>query len=304
MSSGRRAAGLVAKALRKSMLAAFTISDLVGDVAWFGAGALIAGMFVAVFRRNRPKPYFAHAEYWVYLPTEDMPEQDKIMDRMMMSNPHRVAGKFPITKNEALIFSDVRLHIALVLRARNAHVFRPDLFDEHVEPTAELLEGLSDSSSFAKLRFISEDPLPDHRHLLFLAHAADSVADLGQGNVIYDVVAERLYTAQEFSSAIDRVEDAAHVDFQTQVVWSKSNAGGVAETRGLIKVGLPELTTEPMNADQRVLVTAILEQVIRQVWEINALPSAVDVSYFDDSYRVEIKPRRKGPAHISLMKLA
>ena len=96
-----------------------------------------------------------------------------------------------LPKNEALIFSDVRLHIALVLRSKNAHVFRPDLFEEHVEPTVELLEGLAGSKSFAKIRFISEEPLKDHRHLIFLAHAADAIADLAKGKVIYDVVAER-----------------------------------------------------------------------------------------------------------------
>ena len=281
-----------------------TTNDLTSVVIWFGGGLLIALACASFFFRGRSKPYFAHAEYWVYLPGEELPAQEKIMDRMLMSNPHRAAGRFPITKNEALLFSDVRLHIALVLRARNAHVFRPDLFDEHVEPTSALLEGLSESASFVKLRFISEDPLNNQRHLLFLAHAADAVAELGNGNVIYDVVAEKLYTAAEFFSALDHFEDAANPDFQTQVVWSRNPSGGIAETRGLVKVGLPELETEPMNADQRVLVTAILEQVIRQVWTLSVLPPALDVTYFEDVYRVEIKARRKGPALVALMKLS
>lgn len=286
------------------MIAALSANNLVYEAAWFFGGAFLAGLVTAMFRRNRPRPYFAHAEYWVYLPTEEMPSQDIIMDRMMNGNPHRIAGKFPITKNEALLFSDIRLHIALVLRARNAHVFRPDLFEEHVEPTAELLEGLSASSSFAKLRFISEDPLPDRRHLMFLTHAADAISNLGKAQVIYDVVAEHLYTAPEFFASLDLVEDVASADFQTQVVWSRGHPGGIAETRGLVKVGLPELATEPMNNDQRVLVTAILEQVIRQVWDLKALPPALDVRYYDDSYRVEIRTPRKGPAKVSLMKIA
>lgn len=286
------------------MNGAFAMSDLYRGTTGLAAGSLIASLGSAIFFKGRPKPYFAHAEYWVYLPGEEMPNQDQIMDRMMNGNPHRVDGKFPITKNEALLFSDIRLHIALVLRAKNAHVFRPDLFDEHVEPTVELLEGLSASASFVKLRFISEDPLPDHRHITFLAHAADAVASLAQGNVVYDVVAERLYTAQEFYEAIDRVGDVSQPDFQTQVVWSRNNSGGIAETRGLVKAGLPELATEPMNADQRVLVTAILEQAIREVWNLQALPASLDMTYYDDDYRAEIKPRRKGPALVMLMKIS
>jgi len=263
----------------------------------------MAGSMASVFGRRSPS-YHAHAEYWVYIAGEESPLQDKIMDRMMMANPHRIAGKYPITKTEALLFSDVRLHIALVLRSKNAHVFRPDLFDEHVEPTQALLEGLSASASFVKLRYISDEPLPDHRHLVFLAHAADSYAALGDGLVIYDVIAERLYTAQDFSAEIDRIEDTASAEFQSQVVWSRGAAGGIAETRGLAKVGLTELATEPMNHDQRVLVTAILENVIQQVWDQQSLPQVLDVRYYDDSYRVEIKQKRKGPARVSLMKIA
>lgn len=264
--------------------------------------AFLGGIPGSLFKRGRSRPYFAHAEFWVYLPGVEMPSQDKIMDRMMYGNPHRPGGKFPIGKDEALIFSDVRLHMALVLRARNAHVFRPDLFEEHVEPTQERLEGLADSQCFVKVRFISEEPLKNLRHLRFLAHAAAAIATLGEGKVIYDVVAEKLYTAEEFGAQLDQV-DADSPDLQSQVIWKRSHAGGVAETRGLVKVGLPELVTEEMNADQQVLVKAILEGVIREVWNLPELPQYVDVRFFDDPYRVEIKPRRKGPAHVALMRM-
>ena len=70
-----------------------------------------------------------------------------------------------------------------------------------------------------------------------------------------------------------------------------------------MKVGLPEIETDDMNNDQRVLVTAILEAVIRDVWDKSELPSTVDVRYFDDPYRVEIKQSRKGQAHATLMRL-
>jgi len=174
---------------------------------------------------------------------------------------------------------------------------------EHVEPTAPMLEGLAGAKSFAKVRFISEEPLKDMRHLRFLAYAADAIAELGNGSVIFDVVAEKLYSPAEFGEKLDALGDATDADFQTDVVWSRSAAGGIAETRGLEKVGLPELATEEMNTDQRVLVTAILEGVIRQVWTLDTLPPAADVNYFDDHYRVEIKQTRKGPAKVTLMRM-
>jgi len=283
------------------MLSALTINPLTVSVGCLSA--LLSAASFSLFGKGRPRPFFAHGEYWIYLPGEEMPSQDALMHRMLRGNPHRNAGKTPVGKNEALIFSDVRLHIALVLRSRNAHVFRPDLFSEHVEPTAPMLEGLAGAKSFAKVRFISEEPLKDMRHLRFLAYAADAIAELGNGSVIFDVVAEKLYSPAEFGEKLDALGDATDADFQTDVVWSRSAAGGIAETRGLEKVGLPELATEEMNTDQRVLVTAILEGVIRQVWTLDTLPPAADVNYFDDHYRVEIKQTRKGPAKVTLMRM-
>lgn len=277
-------------------------SLLLAAAGCISGAAFLGGLPAALFKKARARPYFAHAEYWIYLPGVEMPPQDKILDRMMYGNPHRVDGKFPIGKEEALLFSDVRLHLALVLRARNAHVFRPDLFEDHVEPTEERLEGLADSQSFVKARFISEEPLKGLRHLRFLAHAADAIASLGDGKVIYDVVAEKLYTTEEMNALLDQFE-ADSPDLQSQVIWKRSQAGGFAETRGLVKVGHPELLTEEMNADQQVLVQAILEGVIREVWTLPELPQHVDVRFFDDPYRVEIKARRKGPAHVALMRL-
>lgn len=273
--------------------------------AWWAVPASLAlGILGSLFGRARKAPYFAHAEYWVYLPGDKLPPQDAIMNRMLRESPRRPGGKYPITKNEALLFSDVRLHIALVLRSRNAHVFRPDLFEEHVEPTAERLEALADSQSFVKLRFISEEPLNDHRHLTFLAHAADAVASLGDGKVIYDVTGERLFMAEEFGGLLDQVADSSGPDVQAQVVWRRSPVGGSAETRGLVKVGLPELTTEEMNADQQVLVMAVLEEAMDQLWNLPDLPPQADVSYFGDTYRIEIKQPKKRRAEVALMKLA
>lgn len=276
---------------------------VLGALLGLVAITFFAGMLLALLRKDRPRAYFAHAEYWVYLPGSQMPAQEAIMNRMLRESPRRHDGKYPITKTEALLFSDVRLHIALVLRAKNAHVFRPDLFEEHVEPTPDRLAALADSQSFVKIRFISESELQDHRHLRFLAHAADAVAAMGDGRAVYDVTAERLYTIEEFGQDLDLAGDAASPEFQCQVVWQRSHVGGTAETRGLVKIGHPELSTEEMNADQQVLVTAILEEVIRRLWNEPQLPPAVEVSYFEDPYRVEIGPVRKGKAHVALMRL-
>ncbi len=123
-------------------------------------------VYVAIHRRQKPR-YFAMAEYWVYLPGDRMPLQDDIMTLMVASNPYGRGGRSPIGTAEGLVFSDIRLHIALVLRSKNPHIFRPDLFEEHIQPTKEILESLSAAQSLVKLRFASDIPLKDKRHLQF-----------------------------------------------------------------------------------------------------------------------------------------
>lgn len=278
-------------------------SESVQGAIWFLAGASLAWLLLRVLRRKPTATYFLHTEYWVYLPGDDLPEQDAIMDWLLKRNPHRIGGKMPIGKEEALLFSDVRLHIALVRRTRNAHVFRPDLFEDHVEPSPERLTALSNSHSFAKVRYISEERVRGPQHLVFLPFAAEAIAQLGDGTAVYDEVAEKLYTAEEFSAELDRTPDPAGADFHTRVIWKRSQAGGFAETRGLAKVGHPELVTEEMNHDQQVLVTAILEEVVRSLWSSEVVPEEVDVRYYDDPYRVLIKPKRRGLAEVALMRL-
>lgn len=256
------------------------------------------GSLVPSFFRRRP-PYLAHAEYWVYLPTAEMPAQEQIMDRMLAGNPHPGA---PIGKDEALLFSDVRLHIALVLRAKNPHVFRPDLFAEDLPVTPDTLAALSESESFVKVRYISEEPLPDKRHLQFLPHAADAVCALGGGLVVYDSVAERLFSPAELAQELSAHRDATRPSLHTRIVWKPRPQGGYAETRGLVKVGLREIASEEMDHDQRVLVKDILEDAIEALWDQPSMPESLEVSAFEDRYLLEFRAHGKGPARVTILK--
>src|SRR5947209_2616034 len=127
-----------------------------------------------------------------------MPEQDAVMTRMVAENPYSRDGHLAIGKREGIIFSDIRLHVSLVLRSKNPHVFRPDLLKDSVEPTADILSALANSAALIKVRYISEAPLSDDRHIQFMAHFACAYLDLGSGLVIYDVVSEQLRSAEDF----------------------------------------------------------------------------------------------------------
>jgi hypothetical protein len=261
------------------------------------------GMLSALFGRSRKRRYFARAEYWVYLPGEDMPEQDKILDRVLRSNPYRQGSRMPITPGEAVLFSDVRLHIALALRKRNPHAFRPDLFESSVEPTAESLEILAASNSFVKLRYISEERLADKRHLQFLLHAADAVAELGSGTLIYDAVEERLIPRAELTQTLSEHLDVTSPGFHARSVWRASPTGGVAETRGLMKIGLPELISEELEADTQVLARGIFDEAIEAVWPTAELPESLELVCFEDHYRLVLDIPSRGPAKATILKL-
>jgi len=247
---------------------------------------------------SRKKKYFAACEYWVYLPTETMPEQDGVMTRMVGQSPYRAIGK-----REGIIFSDIRLSVSLVLRSKNPHVFRPDLLKDSVEPTADLLTALSKSQALVKVRYISEEPLSDDRHVTFMAHMAAAYLDLGEGLVVYDVVSEALFMPEGFREALQNDSAATGFDMHVRVLWQKALHSGFAETKGLLKKGLPELKTDDAYLDQQVLVCEVLEQAARKVWEMPEIPQSVDVAAYEDTYKVEIFPSRTGPYRVRILRV-
>jgi hypothetical protein len=256
-----------------------------------------------LFFPKKKRKYFAACEYWVYLPQEVMPDQDALMKRMVGDNPHARGGASPITAKEGLLFSDIRLHLGMVLRAKNPHVFRPDLFHQPAEPTPEILEALASSKAIVKIRYVSEEPLPDSRHLQFLPHMADAVADLGQGLAVYDVVAERLFTCADFHELLQRNSDLTGFDNHVQTLWEKDLASGHAFTKGMIKKGLPELETDDSHLDQRVLVLEVLNEAAKSVWETGDLPKELDLDAFHDQFKIEITPAKTGPYRVRILRM-
>ena len=266
----------------------------------------IIGILFGVYTyltRPRKDAYFATAEYWVFLPGLEMPEQNEMMDRVIGKNPYRPQNRDPIGTKEGLVFSDVRLHIALVLRSKNSVAFRPDLFTPLAGPTAEDLRALSDAQSFVKLRFTSEERLKDRRHLQFLAHAADAVAELGDSKLIYDPVCERLMPRTKMQEILGAKADVSGPDVQNRVLWRTNPESSHAETRGMVKIGLPELITPESPTDQRVLIDSILDETIRNLWEAAEIPDTMQVSAFDDTFEVLFEPQRKGPVQVRILRV-
>ncbi len=259
--------------------------------------------WVLVSRGKQGPKFLSTNEFWVYLPGKRMPDQTAVMERVISGNPYKHRGRNPVTPREGLLLSDTRLHLALVLKSKNPHVFRPDLFDEHVEPTAQILKDLADSESLVKVRYISEQPLKDRASIQLLPHLADAVAELSGAKVVYDCMKEEMVSREDFRTLLNDHFDLNEADIQVRPVWRRAEQGGWAETRGLRKIGLPELATERMEADEQVLVTEVLGDAAKKLWDEGSLLERVDVKLFDDEFQVLMAKPKDRVSTVRIMRI-
>ena len=238
-------------------------------VGWLVFLALLTALAATIawrqFLGRREPGYLAITEYWVYTTETKLPPQEKIMDRMVSSNPHNRRGYASIGAKEGMLFTDIRLHIAVALRENNVISFRPDLFDEDVEPSAEALARLAESKALVRIRYVSEARLKGMEHLQFLPHLADTVSDLMGGLVVFDHQAEMLWTSDQFRSVLQHSPNCERPEFHVRVAWKRSEDGAFAQTFGLKKVGLRDLRSDIQEEDHKVLVTGLLMRLAFQL---------------------------------------
>ncbi|MEZ0326642.1 MAG: hypothetical protein ACAH95_12120 [Fimbriimonas sp.] len=261
---------------------------------------LIVG-YTIISRKSRSK-YLAAAEYWIYTPGETMPKQELLLDRIVGQNPYKKGSKVPIGPAEGLVLSDIRLHMALILKKKNSHIFRPDLFED-VSVTKEHLDSMAQSNAIVKIRYISEEPLPDKRHLQFLIHAADAMAEITGSSLIYDQTAQRLVTKQEMAALLSQDVDATKPQLHVTIAWQDRPHDCHAETHGLRKIGLDEIRTGAMEADEKILVTQVLELAVERLWNMSYLPQEVEVEAFDDTFKILLAPPAEGFAQARILRM-
>ena len=260
-------------------------------VEWVIPGLLLIAMIaVLVVRKRLPKTTsLTLCEYWVYLPEPKLPKIEEIMDSMISSNPHNRPGKPCIGAREGMLFSDIRLHMAIARRGKNPHIFRPDLFHPACTPSQETLGRLSRAQAIAKVRYLSEVPLADTRHLQFMPHLADTISRLANGLAVFDPVLDELTTAEEFRQRISDSPNQERIDKHSRVVWLPDELGGVVETRGLRKIGIPELKTKCIPNDERSVVEPVIEEALGRFWrEPRELPYSFEFERLGQWFKVQI----------------
>lgn len=255
-------------------------------VAAVAAGGILGYLFTR--RRAKADKLITHAEYWVYLPGTELPSEEAVMTRLLTNNPHGRPGQSPIGPSEGLLFSDIRLHIAIVLRSKNPHVFRPDLFSE-AEADADALTALSSAQAMVKLRYLSEIPLTDDRHMRFLPHLADAYAHVGQALLIYDAMAEQIIKPEQLFEMLHENPALNAPEQHFRIIWHRDGEAAYASTKGLVKVGLPELKSATARADNQLLVTEVLREVAAQAWK-NGFSEEFRVEAFGDEFIASAQP--------------
>lgn len=267
-------------------------------MAWLIPIALLvalAGLIGWRILMGRREPgYLAICEYWIYVGQTKLPDQTALMDRMISSNPHNRPGRPSIGAREGMLFTDVRLHLAVALKEKNPTVFRPDLFEEGVEPTAEALTGLSQAAALAKVRYASEARLGDTRHLQFVPHMADAIAQFMDGYVVFDHVAERMWTAEEFHALLSRNNNAERPEFHVRVAWVDEVGGCYARTFGMPKIGWRELRSEAQDRDQEVLITGLMIRLSHQIFRRPDERGPFEFEEFGDTFIAELGEAEDG----------
>ncbi|MBL8059915.1 MAG: hypothetical protein JNK63_04265 [Chthonomonas sp.] len=222
---------------------------------------------------------------------------ERIMDGMLAANPHNRPYSPCIGKREGLLFTDIRLHIASLRRERNPHVFRPDVMFDSCAYSAEVLPLLAQSKGLIQARYVSEEPLPDRRHLQFMPHLADAISRIGGGLAVLDVASETLLTADLFCQKLAESpnQEAEH---GVRLAWVLVPTGGELRTCGLRKIGLPELRSDPIPDDERTALESVWDEVVSSMWN-GDIRSTYEVERFGQRFRLDVGEQVRGESKVT-----
>jgi len=222
-------------------------------------------------------------EYWVYFEGEKLPELEPLMDRMVRENPYNRKGRPMIGGREGMLFTDIKLHMGLVKRAKNPKCFRPDLEDSDVIAAPATLALLAPTSAIARVRYISQIPLADRRHLQFMPHLAGAMLDMLDGAAVYDLVTKELYSAEKFGELLSSQASLERPDVQIRTAWILGEDGNQQiRTFGLPKIGILEHVSRPVPADQKTLVEDVFLEAMGLAWLNNSWPEEQTIIHLED----------------------
>lgn len=240
---------------------------------------------IGIFLTRHRNRLLLNAEYWVYCQAEKLPDQTQMMERV-------VGRSDKIGPAEGLLFSDIRLHVSLVTKAKNPHLFDPTALDPELQESFEFVTDVLNQTSIIRVRFTSNELMKDKRHLRLLPHLAFAYTGLTDAKWIYDKSQQKLYGIEEFAKYIETNLDKA---------WSQVRIGktddGALKVYGIEKIGIPPFQTDRLDVDQFQLVEEVLRSFVEQCWRANRLDTT-PIEAHGDKFEFQFEPR-KGLLHIS-----
>ncbi|MEO7453824.1 MAG: hypothetical protein ABIV13_03565 [Fimbriimonadales bacterium] len=262
------------------------------------AGLLAAAWFFSK-RRQIPAPRQRfRIEFWVFCAEDQRPTDADIMRRISAA-PFAKGG---IRNEDARMIADIRFNIGRAKRQRNAMLFRPDVIgdsDAEIDETA--LAAIEDVDNLINVRFASDaPPVEPKRYLRLATYVVEAVCDLCRGVAIWDAVKQDLFLPGALRGKLEQNADGAAYEHHVDVRWGEIEGAGMAFTRGMEKIGLPDLSFDDQPLDQRTLATFIVEETAKLCWEGGTLTDS-KFSGFGEDFTVEVgketapSPRHAGP---------
>ncbi len=263
--------------------------------------ALMIGAFYLLKTRRKIKktPPLVRCEYWVYGRVTKRPSDKQLLERLLKNNPHYKKGSVPIGSREGVYYSDVRFHIGIVPKETNQLMFRPEVIGEpDSEPSPDIIRRASDSQGILRVLFVSEkEKILNKSHVQFITHATDAVGEISNGTVVFDVEAQQFFTKEEFYEMLQKDNDGTRFDLQVVVRWKETPQEGCAFTRGMAKIGLPDLLMEGVPHDHKTLALYIVQTVAKNCWDAVDL-TPMEIEGYGEMFFVEFGvPRVADESH-------
>lgn len=273
------------------------MTDLAVALVGFGIGVAIALYFSKRRQPSVPKQRF-RIEFWVFARAAERPNDAEIMKRIS-SAPFAVGG---IRNEDARMIADIRFNIGRARRDKNAMLFRPDMFgDEDVEIDRAALALVDEVDTIITVRFAADtQPVDPKRYLRLATYAVEAICDLATGVAIWDAVKQELLSPATLVERLKANSDGAAFEHHVGIRWMETDEAGIAFTRDMEQVGLPDVAFDDQPLDQRILASYLVSETAKKCWEDEAM---VDSKFdgFGEHFTVEVghaptaSPRHVGP---------
>ena len=252
--------------------------------------ALFAALLGAAWyfrgRRQSPAPRQRfRIEFWIFSQEDQRPSDAEIMKRISAA-PFAKGG---IRNEDARMIADIRFNIGRARREKNGMLFRPDVIgDPDAEIDADALSKVDSVDTIITVRFASDSaPIEPKRYLRLATYVVEAVCELCRSVAVWDAVKQELFLPGSLRSRLSENADGAAYEHHVDVRWGEIEGAGVAFTRGMEKIGLPDLSFDDQPLDQRTLATYLVEETAKECWNTEELHDS-RFTGFGEEFAVEV----------------